>query len=131
MRICPEKGKRPLNDRTPPFIICQSHHNRPYHDYKLSENKGGQQASCIFRYLQLDIAPSCKRLGEISGYDEKHRHVERSDAPAQNRMIPTEEMGGDHQQDTDALHDVEGPVALGYVSGTGHFNLFLMLLNHV
>ncbi len=38
--------------------------------------------------------------------------MERCDCPAQYRMVPSEEMSRNHQQDADALHDIEGYVPI-------------------
>lgn len=38
--------------------------------------------------------------------------MERGDCPAQYRMVPSKEVSRNHQQDADALHDVEGYVPI-------------------
>lgn len=36
--------------------------------------------------------------------------MEGTDASTHDRMIPPKEVGGDHQEDTDTLHDIKGDV---------------------
>ena len=50
--------------------------------------------------------------------------MERGDCPAQYRMVPSEEMSRNHQQDADALHDVEG-----YVPSLSHWSSFRAVRN--
>lgn len=45
--------------------------------------------------------------------------MERGDCPAQYRMVPSEEMRRDHQQDADAFHDIKG-----YVPILSHWSSF-------
>lgn len=57
--------------------------------------------------------------------------MERSYASTKQGMVPTEKVCSNHQQNTDAFHDVEGSIPSLYASRRSHLSFFFSSLSQL
>lgn len=55
--------------------------------------------------------------------------MEGSYASSQDRVVPTEKVSCDYQQNADAFHDIEGSISLFYAINFRHYSFFFNSLS--